>query len=147
MSFGAGMKFRNPFRPKTRNIRPNRIRTMAVTMRPADFPSRPCVSTVCDAVSVMGFSFKRLVEFNEVIFALVNIGSAGLLCTSRGDATTRRFHVSFLHRCSYRSFCKHHVQCGGTRHMLGAFVSQLQQVNSMKETFTAAKDDRRHRDV
>src|SRR6266496_3665204 len=55
MSLGAGMKFRNPFRPNTRNIRPNKIRTMAVTMRPADFFSRAGVSTVGDVVSVMFF--------------------------------------------------------------------------------------------
>src|SRR5262245_12799076 len=49
------MKFRKPFSPNTRNIRPNRIRTMGVTMRPADFLSRLCVTTVCDAMSVIDF--------------------------------------------------------------------------------------------
>src|SRR6266545_2476256 len=69
MSLGAGMKFRNPFRPNTRNIRPNKIRTMAVTMRPADFFSRSGVSTVCDAVSVMGFlSMSRSCLYLLIVF-------------------------------------------------------------------------------
>src|SRR5262245_13172870 len=66
MSFGWGMKFRKPFSPNTRNIKPNRIRTITVTMCPADFSSRPCTSTVCDAVLVIGFPFNLRQLFGEL---------------------------------------------------------------------------------
>src|SRR5262249_29473068 len=72
MSFGAGMKFRKPFRPNTRNISPNRVRTMAVTMRLGSLFSSTGVSTVCDAVSDIACSFQKFDPRDLKLFAVVD---------------------------------------------------------------------------